>query len=153
MERPQQRDPQRPDRRRFPRGGRRAADRSGRHPFVLVADSHAIARAPWVRYLHGFGFHVEEASDGEGVLALVNIAPPHLIVAELGLPKLSAARLTRWLAQNWRTRDIPVIVLAGDMQDGADELPPTRAGLLVKPFQLAAMLGEIRRVMHSHTRT
>lgn len=143
------RDEQRPDRRHFPRGGRRAGDRPGSHPYVLVADGYPGARVPCARYLRRFGFHVEEAADGEQVLALVDIAPPHVIVVELGLPQLPASRLTRRLAQNWRTRDIPVIVVAGDTEEG-DE-PPTRAGMLVKPFPLATMLEEIRRVIRTHT--
>lgn len=150
MPREEQRDEQRSDRRRFPRGGRRAGDRPGRHPNVLVADSYAGARVPCARYLNRFGFHVDEAADGEQVLALVNNAPPHLIIVELGLPQLPAPRLTRWLAQNWRTREIPVIVLAGDAQAGAEEPPAAAAGILVKPFQLAAMLDEIRRVIRAH---
>jgi DNA-binding response OmpR family regulator len=145
------RDEQRPDRRRFPRGGRRAGDRPGRHPYVLIADSYPGARMPCARYLDRFGFHVEEAADGEEVLALVNIAPPHVIVVELGLPKMPARRLARWLAQNWRTRDIPVIVLGDEAHGPDEEPPPTSAGMLVKPFHLATMLEEIRRVIRAHT--
>jgi two-component system KDP operon response regulator KdpE len=150
MIRVEQRDERRPDRRGFPRGGRRADDRSGRHPNVLVAESYAGARVPCARYLTRFGFQVEEAADGEQALTLINHAPPNLIIVELGLPHLSAGRLTRWLAQNWRTRHIPVIVLAGDAgpSDQADP-PPNAAGMLVKPFQLAGMLEEVRRVIRA----
>lgn len=150
MIRVDRRDEHHPDRRRFPRGGRRATDRPGRHPIVLVADSYAGARVPCARYLHRFGFQVEEAADGEQALALINSTPPHLIIVELGLPHLSAARLTRWLAQNWRTRHIPVIVLAGDAEPAAQDEPAmSAAGMLVKPFQLAAMIEEIRRVLRA----
>lgn len=89
--------------------------------------------------------------DGEQSLKSINDTPPHLILVELGLPLLSAGRLTRWLAQNWRTRHIPVIVLTGDVIDGLEDEPPaTAAGMLVKPFQLPNMLDEIRRVIRVH---
>jgi DNA-binding response OmpR family regulator len=140
-----------PDRRRFPRGGRRETDRPGRHPIVLVADSYAGARVPCARFLNRFGFQVQEAADGEQALASINRTPPHIIIVELGLPLLSAGRLTRWLAQNWRTRHIPVIVLTGDFAPGLEDEPPaTAAGMLVKPFQLPDLLEEIRRVIRAN---
>lgn len=139
----------RPDRRRVARGGRRGHDRSGRHPIVLVAESYAAARSPYVRYLDRFNFHVEQASDGEQALALINTTPPHVILVERDLPLLSAGRLSQWLAQNWRTRHIPIIVLAGSIPLPPGSEPPTEgmAGVLIKPFQLTQMLEEIRRVL------
>jgi CheY-like chemotaxis protein len=126
-------------------------DRPGRHPIVLIADSYAGARVPCARYLHRFGFNVHEAADGEQALKSINKTPPHLILIELGLPVLSAGRLTRWLAQNYRARHIPVIVLTGDVgADLEDEPPATAAGTLIKPFQLPNMLEEIRRVIRVH---
>ena len=55
------------------------------------------------------------------------------------------------MSQNFRTRQIPVIVLAGDL-DTSDPLASLDfqslvAGVLVKPFTLRTMLDEIRRVM------
>lgn len=148
---PERRDHSRPDRRRFSRGGRRRTDRPGRHPIVLIADSYGGARVPCARYLHRFGFQVQEAADGEQALAAINKTPPHLIIVELGLPQMSAGRLTRWLGQNWRTRHIPVIVLTGDATPELEAEPPaTAAGMLVKPFQLPSMLEEIRRVIRVH---
>jgi two-component system phosphate regulon response regulator PhoB len=150
----ERRDDRHPDRRRVSRGGRRPADRPGRHPTVLVADSYAPARMPYVGYLNRQGFEVQEAADGEQALALISANPPHVIVVDRALPRLSADRLTHWLAQSWRTRHIPVIVLEGggveepDTSQGGPD-PRPAAGALVKPFELAAMVDEIRRVLRS----
>jgi DNA-binding response OmpR family regulator len=114
---------------------------------VLVADSYHGARVPCARYLHRFGFQVEEAADGEQALALVNSAPPHVILAEDTLPQVSADRLTRWLAHNWRTRHIPIIVLTGDQPPDPRAAPAPAAAILVKPFPLPLMLETIRRVL------
>ena len=58
---------------------------------------------------------------------------------------MPADHLCQWLAQGWRTRDIPVIVVAADF----DERPlmPSVAAILVKPFSLETMLSEVRRAL------
>ena len=141
------------DRRKMPRGGRRQTDRSGRHPNVLVADSYEGARVPCVRYLQHLGFHVDQAADGEQAMALIRDTPPHLIVAEQRLPKMPAWRLKQRLAQHERTQHIPIIVTVSDFNlAGADRESQGMASVLVKPFQLAAMISEVRRVLRRGNR-
>jgi len=118
---------------------------------VLVAESYAGVRKSCARYLDRFNFQVAEAADGEEALTHITAEPPQVILAELNLPTMPAWRLAHWLSQSWRTRQIPVIVLAGDL-DASD--PPVSsdfrnlvAGVLVKPFTLRTMLDEIRRVI------
>jgi DNA-binding response OmpR family regulator len=135
-----------------PRGGRRAADRPGRYPSILVADSYDGARLPCARYLDRFHFQVVEAVDGEEALACITSIPPQVILAEWSLPAMPAWRLTQWLAQSWRTRQIPVIVMTSDADASAQIEPPERAaGLLLKPFSLPMMLDEVRRVLRGNT--
>lgn len=135
------------DRRRVPRGGRRATDRPGRYPPILVADPYDGARQPCARYLASYHFDVREAASGEEVLERIVAAPPSVILAEWDLPAMPAPRLYQWLGQNWRTRNIPLIVMVGTYE-GNPTMPPV-AGILVKPFPLATMLDELRRVLRS----
>jgi len=128
-----------------PRGGRRDYDRPGRYPPVLVADSYDGARRPCVRYLARFNFEVAEAANGEDALTQIVSTTPRLIVAEWTLPFMPAERLCQWLAQGWRTREIPVIVVAADFD--VRRLMPSVAAILVKPFSLETMLSEVRRVL------
>src|SRR5882762_3391838 len=108
-----------PDRRRVPRGGRRPTDRPGKYPSVLVAESYDGVRKSCARYLDRFNFQVAEAADGEQALTHIAAEPPQVILAELHLPAMPVWRLAQWLSQSWRTRQIPVIVLAGDL-DASD---------------------------------
>jgi len=143
---------QRPDRRRVPRGGRRASDRSGLHPTIVVADSYEGARRPCARYLDRYRFQVAEAADGEEALSFITALAPHVILADSSLPAMPAWRLAQWLAQSWRTRNIPVIVMTSDGESDDDlPLPDNAAGVLIKPFSLTAMLGEVRRVLRLST--
>jgi two-component system phosphate regulon response regulator PhoB len=142
-----------PDRRFVPRGGRRTGDRAGKYPPVLIAESYDGVRSSCARYLDRFNFQVMEARDGESAIARIAADPPRLILAELNLPAMPAWRLAQWLAQSWRTRQIPVIVLAGDPGGfGGSQGPDVRtvgSGVLLKPFTLRAMLEEIRRVIRT----
>jgi DNA-binding response OmpR family regulator len=140
-----QRSAARPDRRRVPRGGRRSTDRPGRYPRAIVADSYAGARIPYSRYLTALGFEVDEADSGDSLLTLIDRSLPQVILVEKDLPQWPAWCLSTWLDLDARTRDIPIIVMAGD---GDDELPPT-AGILTKPFQLPSLIEEIRRVLRA----
>jgi CheY-like chemotaxis protein len=133
------------DRRRVPRGGRRGSDRPGRYPPVLVAESYEGVRHACARYLQHYNFDVTEAADGEQALARIVASPPQLILTEWNLPSMPAGRLARWVAQRRPDSDIPVIILANDV-DGAGAVPPV-AGVLRKPFTLPEMLREVRRVL------
>jgi DNA-binding response OmpR family regulator len=140
-----------PDRRRVPRGGRRTIDRSGKHPTVLVAESYDGVRKSCARYLDRFNFQVAQAADGEEALSHIAAEPPQVILAESNLPAMPIARLSQWLLQSWRTRQIPVIVMTGGL-DFSDPSSPRDvrglvAGVLVKPFTLRTMLAEVRRVI------
>jgi two-component system phosphate regulon response regulator PhoB len=140
------------ERRSVPRGGRRPGDQPGRHPNLLVADSYEGARIPCVRYLDRFGFRVDQAADGNEALASIATRPPHLILIEDGLPKVSGWRMLRRLKDQPQTRSIPVIVMTSDFDAaGRQASQIDAAGVLVKPFALSTMLQEIRRVLREQS--
>jgi DNA-binding response OmpR family regulator len=112
---------------------------------VLLADSYDGARVPCARYLERFNFDVAEAINGEDALKKIVSSTPRVIVTEWRLPTMPADRLCQWLSQGWRTREIPVIVVASDFD--ARRQMPSVAAILVKPFSLEAMLTEMRRVL------
>jgi DNA-binding response OmpR family regulator len=132
------------DRRRVPRGGRRATDQPGRYPPVLVAESYDGVRMACARYLQQFNFHVVEAADGEQALAGIAAATPQLILTEWNLPSMPAETLAKWVADRRAERGIPVIVMANSVESGA---LPSVAGVLRKPFSLSEMMAEVRRVL------
>src|SRR6266487_4279541 len=85
------------DRRRIPRGGRRATDRPGRYPHILVADSYDAARIPCVKYLDRLGFGVLETANGHGALAHIDSQAAHVIVIEHGLRDASVSQIAHRL--------------------------------------------------------
>jgi len=129
-----------PDRRRFARGGRREADRAGRHPTVLVADAYDDARVPIARYLDRFGFHVIEASNASEAVDLINLHRPLVILS--GLLGAQAALFYNQLSNTLTAVPSVLIVLASSVDD---PVPREATGVLTKPFLLRAMLDEMRR--------
>ena len=112
---------------------------------MLIADSYEGARQACARYLEQFHFAVAEAADGEQALARIVETTPQVILTEWDLPSMPAGRLQQWISQRRPHSDIPVIVLATAVE--ADAKVPNVAGLLRKPFSLAEMLEEVRRVL------
>src|SRR6476619_5570126 len=86
-----------PDRRRIARGGRRATDRAGRHPHVLVADSYDGARIPCVKYLDRMGFCVLEAGNGKSALKHIDASAAHVVVIEKDLRDASVSQIVHRL--------------------------------------------------------
>jgi DNA-binding response OmpR family regulator len=138
------------DRRRVSRGGRRAGDRPGRYPSLLVADGYDAARVPCAQYLDLFGFDVQQAADIRDARQAVKARSPHVMLIELSLPQTDSETLADWLKQDERAASTPFIVMMSDFQnDGARPIPEKAAGVLVKPFPLAVMLEEVRRALRS----
>jgi len=136
------------DRRSVSRGGRRDGDQPRQFPNLLVADSYDGARMPCVRYLNCFGFHVDEAVDGHEALIKVDAAPPHVILVASALPKVPVAEIVKRLRAQPHTERIPVIVMAGDPEWGAGGVAGAPlVSVLAKPFALAIMLQEVRRLL------
>ena len=127
------------DRRLVTRGGRRCADRPGRYPYVLVAENEDSVRRPCARYLSLFGFHVEEAANGEEAVAAWHSGRPHIVVADARLQR--GSDLAPRLASE---SGVPFIVTVTDDQA---PVPPGAAAVLLKPFSLDTMLEEVRRAL------
>jgi len=139
------------ERRHVLRGGRRENDSGRPYPLLLIADSHGDALVPYVRYLKHFGFGVEAVGDGREVLSAINAARPHAILMEPSLPSMPASRLAERLAEDTQMPEIPIILLAGTAPlDSNGQLPIRTAGVLFKPFSLASMVEEVRRVLRLH---
>jgi DNA-binding response OmpR family regulator len=139
-----------PDRRRVPRGGRRATDQPGRHPRVIVADSYDGARRPCIRYLDHFNFDVAAAADGKALLDQVVARSPAVILLDSQLERSSRGLLN----ETSGLEKIPVILFVGGVAEASepDQTAVRAAASLVKPFPLAAMLETIRSVLRAQVR-
>ncbi len=92
---------------------------------------------------------VDEAEDGREALAKVFARHPDVIVTETRLPGINGFDLCRLLRRDAQTRDIPIVVVTGDVFD-ADVSRARNAGadtVLTKPCLPEQLAAEIRRVL------
>ena len=86
--------------------------------FLLVEDEEILLRAIYLS-LHGEGYTVATATDGESALNMANRLKPDVILLDLLLPKMDGFEFLKKIKAIPTLKDIPVIVLSnlGDDTD------------------------------------
>jgi two-component system, sensor histidine kinase and response regulator len=77
---------------------------------VLVVDDDAILNAVMSEQLSSLGWSVTLAENGEAAIAQISQASPDLAVVDISMPKLDGFGLLRYIRQNPRSLDLPIIV-------------------------------------------
>lgn len=118
---------------------------------LLVDDEEPIVEVLG-RVLRGHGYSVRTASCGADALYALTEHVPDVVLLDINLPDLTGWEVLRRLAPRDRER-VPIIVLS------ASPLAPGRvgdfqpAGVLLKPFPVAALIELIGRVVnHASTK-
>jgi DNA-binding response OmpR family regulator len=113
---------------------------------VLVVDDEPIVRDVVVRYLQRDGFETLVAGDGDTARALIEQAPPELVVLDVMLPGTDGLALCRWI----RARgDLPVIMLTarGDEADRIVGLELGADDYVTKPFSPRELAVRVQTVL------
>jgi CheY-like chemotaxis protein len=103
---------------------------------ILIADDTASSRELLRSILEGCAYEVEEAADGEEVIASAGAFGPDLVILDLHMPRMDGYATVAALRQMPRLRRIPVIALTAAMTQTAPE-QLTEAGFsafLIKPI-------------------
>jgi flagellar protein FlaH len=108
---------------------------------VVDRDLHSLAFAR--QTLEEAGYDVLTAEDGEGGLQAAFSERPDLIVLN-GTLVAGQDSLYRWLGENPRTADIPVILLASGLEVEEGWMPDDH---LLHPFDVEQLLEKVRRLM------
>jgi len=96
------------------------AERKAGDVLVLVVDDYKENREVYAEYIRTAGIAVETAADGfEGVEKAI-LLQPDAIVMDLSMPDLDGFETVRALRGHERTRQIPVLALAGAFDDSED---------------------------------
>lgn len=91
-------------------------------------------------------FHVDVAGDGESALTAINLAPPDIVLLDVGLPGMNGIEVCRALKRAGPTRLIPVVLLTG-MGGREHRLAGIDAGaddFLEKPFDAEQLKARVR---------
>jgi two-component system alkaline phosphatase synthesis response regulator PhoP len=110
---------------------------------IVVADDDPFIRRLVAFTLKKRGYAVLEACDGATALNLAQQEHPDLVVLDVLMPEMNGLDVTRALAQDPATCDIPILILSASAQRSEIEagLASGAAAYLVKPFE-PKVLGE-----------
>jgi CheY-like chemotaxis protein len=120
-----------------------------RRATVLLVEDETAVRSVVRRMLHGQGFAVREARDGEGALRMWHAERAHIraVITDVVMPVMGGRDLAREL--RLLDRDLPVLFISAYADDepglleGVDE--PRR--LLPKPFSNEGLLDALRALL------
>lgn len=115
---------------------------------VLVVDDDARVREVIQWALEDEGFEVETAADGLQAVARGTARRPDLVLLDLTLPGLNGYRVAHDLRAAHGS-GLPILAMTAD---GRAEAKAARAGAYAfvrKPFELAELIGSIRRGLHA----
>jgi CheY-like chemotaxis protein len=118
-------------------------------PIVLVADDEGAIRDLVSEVLTKAGFRPVVVHDGEAIPELARQHRPAAILLDVMMPRMDGYTVVTRLAGDLTTRDIPVVVLTGQM----DPLYRTvsfglgAAAHLTKPFSSRQLLATLREVV------
>ena len=127
---------------------RPANEVAARQPLrIVVAEDHALLRSMLADALRADGHEVADCSDGAMALelALRPVAPPDVLVLEVGLPSMNGFRVLAELEAR-SGRRVPAIFMSADPGVKLPGDAPRSMELLFKPFEVQSLLEAVARV-------
>jgi len=91
------------------------------------------------------GFEIKATTNGEEALAAISSFKPHIVLADIEMPKINGYQLCEKMKQDSSTSNIPVILLAGAFESFDESLAKqVKANdFIVKPFESQELLSKI----------
>ncbi|WP_437780848.1 ATP-binding protein [Sorangium sp. So ce1097] len=117
-------------------------------PLLLLVDDNPDMRQ-FMRSLLSPSYRLMEAANGAEAQRLIERSPPHVVVSDVMMPRMSGVELTAWLKAHPVLRHIPIVLVtaraddeavASGLDGGADEY-------LVKPFSPRELLARVRSMV------
>jgi adenylate cyclase len=131
---------------------RRLLDGAGREPTVLVVDDEHDTAEMIRDTLRTEGLRTQVAHHGRQALELIARKRPDLVILDIMMPEMSGFEVLEALARDKTTSAIPVVVLTarGDESDARRGLALGAKRYMSKPFDLRALIAEVRRHLGPH---
>jgi len=122
----------------------------GKETILVIEDDKNIAEM--VRYnFEQEGFRVLTALKGDTGLQQVREKKPDLVILDLMLPGMDGIEICKILKQNYRTADIPIIMLTakGEVEDRIVGLELGADDYVTKPFSIKELIARGKAVLRS----
>ncbi len=115
-----------------------------RRPRILVVDDDQPILLLMQNLLKEFEFEPMIASSGPAALEVAREFPPDLILLDMHMPGISGRELILEFRSAHSLQDIPILILSGDPLDGDQVREAGASGAIQKPFDLGALVEQIR---------
>ncbi|MBF2079712.1 MAG: response regulator [Synechococcales cyanobacterium T60_A2020_003] len=116
---------------------------------VLIVDDSQTLRHMLSELLRDQGIEVIEATNGVEAQEKIQQRLPDLVITDLIMPQMNGYELCRWIKNEAKTKDLPVLVCTTKSEDfdrywgmkqGAD-------AYITKPFHPPELLRTVRRLL------
>lgn len=121
---------------------------------VLIAEDNPTNRELLRELLEIRGYTVAEACDGQAALAMMEHAPPDILLLDIGMPVLDGFAVVRNLRDNPRLALLPVVAVTAYAMQGDREkiLSSGFDGYLSKPVTSVSLFTELDRLLAHRTK-
>ena len=118
---------------------------------LLLADDSLTIQKVVELVLADEHFEIKTCNDGEQALAAIESFGPHIVLADIEMPKLNGYQLCEKIKNNAATVHLPVILLAGAFEPfdenyaksvGADDY-------IIKPFESQELISKVKSLLIS----
>ncbi len=115
---------------------------------VLVVDDIESNRDLIKGYLQGTGLEFIEANNGEEAIVAAQKFDPELIIMDIRMPEMDGYESTRFLKQQNKLKDIPIIALTATLNEDSKPLEESIFdGVLYKPVILSELHKELTKFL------
>lgn len=116
-------------------------------PRALVVDDDVSIRILVTRILEGRRFIVDTANDGAEAIQKLAAASYAVILLDLMMPRLDGIGVVKFLAEYHPDQLASVIVMTAFGRRAGERLPSPPVRLIEKPFDIHALVAEVRACM------
>ncbi len=114
---------------------------------VLIVEDNELNMKLFHDLLDAHGYKTLQARSGMDGLALAREHLPSLILMDIQLPEVSGLEVTKWIKEDERLRDIPVVAVTAFAMKGDEER--IRQGgceaYISKPITIGSFIDTVRR--------
>lgn len=116
---------------------------------VMIVENNDELRLGIKAFLEIAGYEAIEAVNGQQAASILHKAVPDIIISEITMPHMNGLELLWKVRDNNRSKQVPFILMmdkaeAEDMKPGIEA---GRAGVIIKPFSIAAILMMIKNIL------
>ena len=116
---------------------------------VLIVEDNALNMRLFSDLLEASGYATLQCVDGAKAVGIALEETPDLIIMDIQLPEVSGLDITRWLKDDERTSEIPVLAVTAFAMRADEELVREAGceGYLSKPIQVRSFLKTVDDLM------